>query len=70
MKRKNTDTAQPLAKKTFWVRFREEKYLQFMICMKFSKRLVLVYTCIVIIPLFLLVCIISFIVERRQRGRR
>ena len=34
--------------------------------MKFSKRLVLVYTCIVIIPLFLLVCIISFIVERRQ----
>ena len=30
MKKKNTDIAQPLVKKTFWVRFREEKYLQFM----------------------------------------
>jgi two-component system, sensor histidine kinase YesM len=34
--------------------------------MKFSKRLVLVYTCIVVIPLFILICVISFIVERRQ----
>lgn len=34
--------------------------------MKFSKHLVLVYTCIVVIPLFILICIISFIVERRQ----
>ena len=30
MKKKNTDTAQPLVKKSFWVRFHEEKYLQFM----------------------------------------